>query len=218
VTPQSPAVQAIEVAGSALQDPLVVGRTVQLKAIARLLDGSERDVTSLASWSSRNPDVASVTPSGLVTARGRGAGRVSASYQNTTGETAFSVVDGAPPTSDPPGSTPGAPAGPGPTPGPTPTPGPGAPFPGTPATVKSLTITGDHTVPVGRSAQFRATAHMSDGSEKDVTTDADWRNNDSIVGAISQSGVLTGLTPGSNVVSADYGGASASRPVQVTPF
>ena len=59
---------------------------------------------------------------------------------------------------------------------------------------------------------------MSDGSQKDVTTSSDWRNDNSLVGAISQSGVFTGLTPGSNVVTTNYNGTSASQPVQVTPF
>ena len=217
---QSAAVQAIQIGGDSLTGSLAVGRTLQLKAFARLADGTERDVTSFATWSSQNPDVAEVTASGLVTARRRGAGLIRADYQSTTGETSFSVVDGAGTTSDtPPGSTPGGPSGPGspqpPPSNPSPTPMPGNPSP-TP-TVKSLTITGDNNVPVGRSAQLRAIAHMSDGSQRDVTADADWRSDNSLIGAISQSGILTGIAPGSNVVTAEHNGQSASKPVTVTP-
>jgi len=84
--------------------------------------------------------------------------------------------------------------------------------------VQSLTITGDHSVPAGRSIQLHAIAHMSDGSTRDVSSDADWRTDNSLVGAISQGGLLTGIAPGSNVATANYNGTSASQPVEVTPM
>jgi hypothetical protein len=59
---------------------------------------------------------------------------------------------------------------------------------------------------------------MSDGSQKDVTADANWQTNDSLIGSISQNGVFAGLLPGSNIVTASYNGVSSSQPVQVTPF
>ena len=85
-------------------------------------------------------------------------------------------------------------------------------------TVVGLAIEGDHTLPVGRTAQLRAIATMSDGSKKDVTGAANWSADNSIVALISQSGVLTGLAPGSNVARANYNGANASSPITVTPF
>ncbi len=226
-SPQDAALKAtaIEIGGGSLSGPLVAGNTMQLRALARLVDGSTTDVSSLASWTSDDPAVASVDSSGLVTARRRGAGRVRATLQNLTGETAFDVVDRADP-APPPGPT-SDPASPGgsslpPSPGQPPSsPGSGSgsdSLPGGTPTVQRITITGDHTVPTGKSAQFRATAHMSDGSQKDVTSDANWRSENSLIGSMSQSGVLTGVAPGSNVVSAEYGGASASQPVQVTPL
>jgi hypothetical protein len=59
---------------------------------------------------------------------------------------------------------------------------------------------------------------MSDGSQKDVTASSDWRSNDSLIAVITQSGLVTGLLPGSNVVTAKYNGHTASQPVEVTPF
>jgi hypothetical protein len=215
--PQSAAVQAIQIGADSLSGVLAVGGKLQLRAIARMMDGSERDITSLATWSSDNPDVAAVSESGLVTANRRGAGRIRANYQDSSGDTSFNVVDTAGTNAgDPanPGSTQPPPSGSGPGPG-GPAPGPGQG--GTP-TVSKLTITGDHTVPVGRSAQMRAIATMSDGSQRDVTANSDWRSDNSLIGAISQNGVLTGLTPGSNVVTAQHNGTSASQPVTVTPF
>jgi hypothetical protein len=59
---------------------------------------------------------------------------------------------------------------------------------------------------------------MSDGSQKDVTTSANWGSDNSLIALVSQSGLLTGLVPGSNVVTASYDGRDASQGVKVTPF
>ncbi len=220
-------IQSIQIGSSGSDRSFTVGQSVQLRAIARLIDGSEQDITGLATWNSDNPSVATVS-SGLVTGVRSGAARIRASYLSATGEEDFNVAD--------------APAGP--TPRPTDSPsddGSGSPsdggagttgggtnsgggdsggtgLPATPPTVQKLVITGDHNIPVGKSGQLHAIAYMSDGSQKDVTASSNWRNDNSLIGGISQSGVFTGVTPGSNVVTADYNGTSASQPVQVTPF
>lgn len=87
-----------------------------------------------------------------------------------------------------------------------------------PPTVQRLVITGEPTVPQGGAGQFRATAYMSDGSQKDVTGSSTWGSDNSLIGSISQSGMFLGLMPGSNVVTANYNGTTASQPVQVTPL
>jgi len=81
-----------------------------------------------------------------------------------------------------------------------------------------VTISGGSTVPVGQSLQLRATGHMSDGTDRDVTSSAQWSTTNSSVASVSQSGVVTGASPGANVVTAQYNGATAAQPVQVTPF
>jgi trimeric autotransporter adhesin len=85
-------------------------------------------------------------------------------------------------------------------------------------TVTGLRIEGAHTVPVGRQAQLKAIATMSDGSEQDVTGNANWSSNDNALASISQGGLLSALLPGTNVVNADYNGQRAQQPVTVTPF
>jgi hypothetical protein len=84
--------------------------------------------------------------------------------------------------------------------------------------VQSLTITGDHNVPVGKDAQLHAIANMSDGSQRDVTASSQWSTDNSLIAAISQGGLLTGIVPGANVARANYNGTSASQPFTVTPF
>ena len=218
-------VERITLGGEGAGGTLSVGQKIQLAATAQLSDGSERDITLLATWDSEDPSVATVTPGGMVSAEGAGTGRIRAFYQAATGVTTFQVSkaaapDGASsgeaPEDDEASAPPTAPSPSAPPPGGSPAPPPG----GTPLppTVQSLTIVGDNTVPVGRSAQLRAIATMSDGSQRDVTAGSDWKSSDNLIGFVSQSGVLTGVAPGSNVVTARYGGASASQPVQVTPL
>ena len=243
-----PSVQAITIGGASGESALSVGQTRQLKASARLSDGSDYDITLLATWSSDNGDVVTVTSSGLVTAKGTGTGRIRASYQQASGVTTFDIADdpstgspsgptapstGSGTTPDTGGTPPPPPGSPSPVPGPgvPPAPSPGTPLPpslpptpgvpglpSTPPTVQSITITGDHNVPVGKNAQFRAIANMSDGSQKDVTGSSQWTTEDSAIALISQNGLLTGLSPGSNVARADYNGTSGSQPFTVTPF
>ena len=234
-TPSSQAasstVQAVKI-GSAATKALTPGGSLQLAAMAQRLDGTEEDVTALARWSSDNDAVASVSASGLVSAAGPGTAQIHADYQGKTGDTAIevsapppSVAESSPapsPTNPSPNPSPTVPApSPSPTPAPTPSPAP-APSPSQPgpppATVQSVTISGGSNVPIGRSLQLRATSHLSDGTDRDVTSSAEWSTSNSTGASVSQSGVLTGLLVGSNVVTARYNGATATQPVQVTPF
>jgi hypothetical protein len=209
--------RAIQIGGGPDNTALTVGDTRQLQAMAQLDDGSSEDITSLVEWSSADPSVATVSSSGLVTATGPGTGRIRASYNGVTGESTFTIAKkstGENPTDSQGGASGGgSPNGSNGT-GTTGNSGTSA----TPPTVQSITITGDHNVPVGKNAQFRAIAHMSDGSERDVTGSSNWSSDNSLIGGISQDGWFTGVTPGSNVVRANYNGTSASQPVQVTPF
>jgi uncharacterized protein YjdB len=59
---------------------------------------------------------------------------------------------------------------------------------------------------------------MSDGTDRDLTSSAQWSTSNPSVASVSQAGVVSGTSPGSNVVTAQYNGASASQPVVVTPF
>ena len=218
----SSTIQSIQIARGESDSNVTVGQSVQLRAVARLVDGTDQDITSLATWTSDNPSVATVS-SGLVTAVRSGAARIRASYQTATGEEAFSVADAAAgPTPKDEGSgsaSDGAgTSGGGSNSGGTDSGGTNSGGSNIPPTVQKIVITGDHDIPVGKNGQLHAIAYMSDGSQKDVTASSNWSNDNSIIGAISQSGVFTGLTPGSNVVTANYKGTSASQPVQVTPF
>ena len=68
-----------------------IGAGNQFTAMARFADGSIQDVTSQATWTSSNTDVATVD-GGLVTGVAAGVVTISAKYQNLTGSAKFNIV------------------------------------------------------------------------------------------------------------------------------
>ena len=64
---------------------LNVGRTSQLTATVVLTDGTKRDVTTVAKWTSATTTVAIVSASGLVTAYTPGTSLISATFSSVTG-------------------------------------------------------------------------------------------------------------------------------------
>jgi hypothetical protein len=85
----SPTVTAVTVSG---QTPS--GFSVQLTATALLSDGTTRDVTTMATWSSSNESVITVSPMGLASIVGTGSADVRASYQNVVGTLAIEFGGG----------------------------------------------------------------------------------------------------------------------------
>lgn len=71
---------------------LSIGGTVQLKASAAFPDGTTQDVTNSATWTSSNPAIATVSTSGLVTAKGSGQATISATYSGLTGHSLVTVA------------------------------------------------------------------------------------------------------------------------------
>ncbi|HXX02534.1 MAG TPA: Ig-like domain-containing protein, partial [Candidatus Acidoferrales bacterium] len=70
---------------------LVPGLSLQLDAVGSYSDNSTHDLTTSAIWGSSNSSVATVSPSGLVTANASGGTSVSASLGTTQGSTSLSV-------------------------------------------------------------------------------------------------------------------------------
>jgi Bacterial Ig-like domain (group 2) len=70
---------------------LVLGQTTQCKAMAVYSDGSYKDVTTSATWTSKNTDIASVSSSGLVASVAAGAAVVSASSGTLSGSTQLTI-------------------------------------------------------------------------------------------------------------------------------
>ncbi|MBM0107378.1 Ig-like domain-containing protein [Steroidobacter sp. S1-65] len=77
-------------------DPLRtgVGLTVRPKVTGHFSDGTTDDVTSLVTWNSSAPGVATVDLTGLVTGVSLGTTNISATIGSVTGSTALSVITG----------------------------------------------------------------------------------------------------------------------------
>jgi hypothetical protein len=88
VTQPSATLTAVRVEGST---SVAEGESTQLKAVAAFSDGSTRDVSTQAAWSSSQTSVATVSSTGLVTARTSGNTDIAASYQGQTGRQTVSV-------------------------------------------------------------------------------------------------------------------------------
>jgi len=73
-TSPSPLVVSVAISGTVAPD----ADTSQLNATAKLSDGTTRDVTRSAQWVSSNPEVATVSDAGLVTATGTGTATIRA--------------------------------------------------------------------------------------------------------------------------------------------
>jgi hypothetical protein len=67
---------------------------------------------------------------------------------------------------------------------------------------------------IGQSGQLTLTAHMGDGSTKDVTADAEWTSSAPDVLSVS-AGALSALAAGEATITAAYEGKSATRTITV---
>lgn len=77
------------------------------------------------------------------------------------------------------------------------------------ATVISVVVTGSP-VGVGLTAQFTATANMSDGTTANVTTAAARQSSNTNVATVSALGVVTGVADGQTTITATYQGLTAT--------
>ena len=67
------------------QPTLTIGGTSQLLASVVYSDGTQKDVTSVAKWSSTVPSVATISVSGLMTAYSAGTTAITAAFQDVSG-------------------------------------------------------------------------------------------------------------------------------------
>jgi len=82
----------VSVAVSSVVGSLPKGTSQPLGAVETFSDGSTKDVTATASWSSSNPSVGSVSPAGVFSATAVGSTTVTASIDAIAGHTAISVL------------------------------------------------------------------------------------------------------------------------------
>lgn len=82
-------------------------------------------------------------------------------------------------------------------------------------TVTSLSVTGNTSIEVGQTTQLQAVAHFSDGTTLSVSGSASWSSANAAVAPVL-AGLVSGQSAGSALITATYGGRSASATVQVS--
>ncbi len=190
ITVIRPAVATVSVTPG--QPELLVGETAQLRASTRAADGSEledRDV----SWSTSASSVATVSSSGMVTARAPGKATITATVEGKEGTSSITVRAAASPPAPPP------------------------PPPSSPPEVHRVEVVPDAIQISARNlerAQLRVRAYDAQGKELSVTS-ATWRSSDVTIAHVTQTGLVTALRPGNAVITATVGGKSGQASVSV---
>jgi hypothetical protein len=88
----------------------------------------------------------------------------------------------------------------------------------TPPVVRTLVVTPSAlTLPVMFSAQLTATAVLSDGTTRDVTTTAVWSSDAPMTVSVSARGQVTAVSAGSTTIHATFMNAAGSAMVTVSP-
>jgi trimeric autotransporter adhesin len=185
---------------------LTVGAATQLQATATNTDGGRADVTASSTFTSSSSAVASVNPSGFVTAVAVGIATITATYEGKAATVAITVTA--------PNTVTGGPVTGGPV-----TSGPvtGGPVADVPVTVESLSVeAASLDVAKGMTQQLKTTATMTDGTTVDVTDQAAYTSSVSSTAAVSTSGMVTGISTGTVVITAVYQGQSGTATITVT--
>jgi uncharacterized protein YjdB len=91
-TIRQPQTQLTAIDVSSPNATLAIGATQQLIATGRFSDGSTQDVTAGAGWSSQNPNVATVSGGGLVTAKSAGTSVITAALGSVIGSMTLTVA------------------------------------------------------------------------------------------------------------------------------
>lgn len=95
---------------------------------------------------------------------------------------------------------------------------PTSPAPGAGALATGLTLRGNAALmAIGQATPLAATATLSDGTSRDVTTAAQWASSNTANLTVSPVGMVTVMRFGQSYISATYQGKSATLNVQATP-
>jgi hypothetical protein len=88
-----------------------------------------------------------------------------------------------------------------------------------PPTLTSITVLpANASIYVGRTLQYVAVGHYSDGSVRNITSTVTWASSVSAVAPIAAGGLATGATVGGTTISASLSGIQGSTPLNVIPL
>lgn len=182
------AAQLLSIAVTPATNSLPVGATAPLIATGTYDNNSTVDLTSIVTWSSSDPAIASVSNAngaqGVATAVAQGAVTISA-VEPASGVSSATTNESAAIT---------VPAG---------------------VTVQSIAVTpASQTIRIGQSHPYQATGTFSDNSTHPMTESVTWSSSAGSVASVSNAegsrGLVTALAVGSSVISAQHVGSGVS--------
>ena len=165
---------------------VLVGESTTYQAFLTKADGTEQNVTSLATWTTANSKIGSLTGKGKYKGVKVGTTTVKASYSGFSDTATLNVTEK------------------------------DVPPPKPPEPPSTLEITPPvHTIMVGESAQYEAYLVKGDGTRTNVTQLSGWLAGDRMIGSQTAPGKFLGQTNGSTSITVKYNDLSASAVLNV---
>ncbi|MDQ1252428.1 MAG: Fibronectin type-III protein, partial [Euryarchaeota archaeon] len=164
-------------------NPIVaLNETQQFSANGTYSDGSIKDITANATWSSSNTTVASINTSGLTTSTSIGITQINATSEGVSSNDQTLTITKAKPV-----------------------------YTVNDTKLVSITVTPlNPTVSLGQTQQFIANGNYSDGSTKDITDTVIWLSSNTMVAGINASGLATSTFLGTTQINATREGISSN--------
>ncbi len=168
---------------------VLVNSTQHFTATAIFNDGHTEDVTASTTWRSSDDTVATVDTHGMVMAVGLGTTTIEGTFQHLVGNAVLEVV-----------------------------PRVAAALHICPQAFLNCDPDADPlsshvSLTVGRSNQFQALAHLSDGTIEEVTSDVDWAGDGDAVVFVSQEGLVAAQDLGTATVTATLDGVESNAAI-----
>ncbi len=158
---------------------VAAGLTQQFLANGSYTNGTTKDVSALATWSSSNAALASVGATGLATTSTTGIVTIQATLGTVSGSATLTVNS---------------------------------------ATLTSVSISpGTAAVAAGLTQQFSAAGTYTDGSTRDVSSQAVWSSSNPAAASVGSAGLAATIATGMTSIGASVGAQSASAQLTVGP-
>lgn len=174
----SSAVHMVQIVVTPQNSSLALGQTTQCTAVGVFSDGSHKDLTQSATWTSKNTDIAGISSSGLVSSVAVGQTVISASSENLDGSAQLTIEKA--------------------------------------ALVSLAVISSVSSLPLGGTAQLKATGTYTDKSTQDLTSAVSWTSSESGIATISPSGLVSSTGMGNTTITATLNSISANAQLSVS--
>jgi hypothetical protein len=169
----------VSIAVAPAKQELNVGLSQQYMVIGTFDNNTTRDITAASTFASASPTVATVSPTGLASAKMQGTAEIRATSGGLSGTATLTVL---------------------------------------PAAVMSLGVTpATTTFQIHATRQLAVFATYSDASVVDVTTSATFASATPAAVSVGNGGLMTGVAAGSSVITASFGGKSATASATTSP-